>query len=1088
MVRFLLGCANQVTSPFAQVSPSLIAGGYSPIPIGVGTKYPARYEPTASEDGRDWWPLKNWHVFCARQAHPAIIAQWSTWPDAGGGLACGFGGLVAVDIDDASLIEPLLAVLPPVLVAKRGRRGLTVFYRATEPLPSKNYRAQSGGLLDFLSNGKQTVAPPSIHPDTGEPYYWTTARTLLDTPLVDLPAFTREHFVAMEDVLRAYGWDTPEPKQPLGECAERPARSHGTASGFADDLNAAALANLSAWVPGLGLPKLRPHGGGYRAVAPWRASGSGRSATKRGANLGIHPTGIRDFGSDDSFSPVGLVAKALNLDYGPAAGWLREKFGLPDAPLIELRNGASRPTVEPSYPDNRVSLAEAEAAVAALVGDAFEKAILEWRTVRNQIALKPLLALQTPPVLVGRIETGIGKTRAAITAVASFARRRMRIVYAVQRHDLADAVATQFAAQGIKAQVYRGYDRTDPLAPDHLMCRNLPAYEAARDLGVGIRAAVCERRIDEKVIRCKFADVCGRERQREATPQVWIVPTALLPLARPEFVFDGDSVGTPLDAIVIDERFHDNAIGKPQSIAIPTLARSKIEGCDKDESAFLSDMRQRLLAATEANDDGPLSRVALDAQVIRPDFALRASYLEQRVCSPNLLRPDMGVAEVKAKAYHHKARTQLARAAGALWEEIALFLAFDHPKSGRLSVSGDKIMARPLRWLHSSWSAPTLVLDATAPNNDILAAALFGGQSRGLPSPPITAIDISARWPDHVHIRQLVCAPVTMAKLGLYDGPRPQNELDVLRFIRQRAALAAPAKVGLITYKGLRDRVEDRLPANVIVRHFGATSGTNDMEGVGGLILIGRQASPRVGVEAGASVLAGYPVGGGSHHFEQVTGGIRLADGGAVHATASRHPEALAEDCRWQVTEAELLQAVGRLRPHRRAAPCWLDIVCDVPLPLPVHEVVVWSAPGAVADMVAAGVLLTNSRDAMTAFGLSKRAAEEVGGCPQVPKESPIRCLGATSPVRKFGYRKSGPGQKNNEGYFLPHVLKGGEAALREWLEEKLGPLASLDVERGPATAVFERIGWSAAQLVSKFFQPMNVEDFDETEITDAVR
>jgi hypothetical protein len=89
---------------------------------------------------------------------------------------------VAVDIDDDGLVDPILAVLPPVMVAKRGRKGLTAFYRAAEPLPSTNYKdANKRGLLDFLSNGRQSVIPGTIHPDLGRPYEWLTYATLINT-------------------------------------------------------------------------------------------------------------------------------------------------------------------------------------------------------------------------------------------------------------------------------------------------------------------------------------------------------------------------------------------------------------------------------------------------------------------------------------------------------------------------------------------------------------------------------------------------------------------------------------------------------------------------------------------------------------------------------------------------------------------------------------------------------------------------------------------------------------------------------------------------------------------------------------------
>jgi hypothetical protein len=74
------------------------------------------------------------------------------------------------------------------------------------------------------------VIPPSRHSDTGLPYQWTTSRTLLNTPLADLPVFTREHFGAMEDVLRQFGWDAPTLRQ-RSVPVDRPARSQVSASG-----------------------------------------------------------------------------------------------------------------------------------------------------------------------------------------------------------------------------------------------------------------------------------------------------------------------------------------------------------------------------------------------------------------------------------------------------------------------------------------------------------------------------------------------------------------------------------------------------------------------------------------------------------------------------------------------------------------------------------------------------------------------------------------------------------------------------------------------------------------------------------------
>ena len=71
------------------------------------------------------------------------------------------------------------------------------------------------------------------------------------------------------------------------------------------------------------------------------------------------------------------------------------------------------------------------------------------------------------------------------------------------------------------------------------MCRNLPAYRVACDLGVSIRKAVCDRRSDDDPLdrhRCDLFDHCGHERQRELKPDVWILTHATLLYERPDFI------------------------------------------------------------------------------------------------------------------------------------------------------------------------------------------------------------------------------------------------------------------------------------------------------------------------------------------------------------------------------------------------------------------------------------------------------------------------------------------------------------------------------------------------------------------------
>ncbi|WP_242568876.1 hypothetical protein, partial [Klebsiella pneumoniae] len=84
-----------------------------------------------------------------------------------------------------------------------------------------------------------------------------------------------------------------------------------------------------------------------------------------------------------------------------------------------------------------------------------------------------------------RIETAIGKTEIAIKKVARAVKPGMKVVYAVPYHDLADEIAERFAAEGIRAQAYRGFRAPDPELPDQTMCLDLAAYDHAVAAGRG---------------------------------------------------------------------------------------------------------------------------------------------------------------------------------------------------------------------------------------------------------------------------------------------------------------------------------------------------------------------------------------------------------------------------------------------------------------------------------------------------------------------------------------------------------------------------------------------------------------------------
>lgn len=335
---------------FEEVALALVAQGYSPLVIAPrcpprpdGRKVPEGKAPGVRVGG-EWQLAHGWDKWCYEQVSEHLVRAWGcmigTADDAGIGVALG-RGLICIDIDQEYLLDPILAILPPSPVQKKGKKGVSLFYRGdTDKIRSRNYRTKERvGLVDLLAEGKQTVLPPSIHPDTNEPYYWWTDLTLSDVHLEDLPELPDDIAEKIAEVLKRFGYDPDRERLALVR-GDMPARSAcgARASSVFRQANDDALANLDCWVPKLHLYRWRRKFGGYEAVAHWRSSSTGRALELRKRNLSIVREGIEDFGDGRKYTPIDLVMRARGCNASAALDWLLER--LPDEePEIVMVNG-----------------------------------------------------------------------------------------------------------------------------------------------------------------------------------------------------------------------------------------------------------------------------------------------------------------------------------------------------------------------------------------------------------------------------------------------------------------------------------------------------------------------------------------------------------------------------------------------------------------------------------------------------------------------------------------------------------------------------------------------------------------------------
>lgn len=159
-------------SPFSEAAQSLVSNGLSVIPLRARDKAPIP---------------KGWQKYSKEKPSPDDISRWSQIKDANIGVVLGeASGIVAVDYDEHPEFWELVAEMLPVSpIKKRGAKGYTAFYRYNgEKNASFKYKNPKTGqvdtVIDILSDGRQTVVPPSKHPD-GYDYRYLTRLALSDT-------------------------------------------------------------------------------------------------------------------------------------------------------------------------------------------------------------------------------------------------------------------------------------------------------------------------------------------------------------------------------------------------------------------------------------------------------------------------------------------------------------------------------------------------------------------------------------------------------------------------------------------------------------------------------------------------------------------------------------------------------------------------------------------------------------------------------------------------------------------------------------------------------------------------------------------
>ncbi len=175
---------------FRSEAPKYWDAGYSVLAIKKGTKRPKR---------------NGWPHYGDNLPKQKTKDEWVEQDgDCGIGLALGMEitpgyRIAAVDVDSDQLVPVTIAIIGQAPCAKIGKKGSTNFVLAPK---EDKLKSTSFGKIDFLFGGRQTVIPPTIHPDTGKPYVWV-GTPLLDMDPADFPVFGKRKLAILKLVVEA---------------------------------------------------------------------------------------------------------------------------------------------------------------------------------------------------------------------------------------------------------------------------------------------------------------------------------------------------------------------------------------------------------------------------------------------------------------------------------------------------------------------------------------------------------------------------------------------------------------------------------------------------------------------------------------------------------------------------------------------------------------------------------------------------------------------------------------------------------------------------------------------------------------------
>lgn len=356
-----------------------------------------------------------------------------------------------------------------------------------------------------------------------------------------------------------------------------------------------------------------------------------------------------------------------------------------------------------------------------------------------------------------------------------------------------------------------------------------------------------------------------------------------------------------------------------------------------------------------------------------------------------------------------------------------------------------KIHVRRRRGLYINERCKVLVLNATAKRDQ--AAVLYPGCE-------YERIEVR----DNLHLTQIYGSSYsryhfTDEKHSAVHIHKMQLDIDTIAHIERRKG---NGRVLFVTYKRIKNRF--KIPEGCEIVHFGELRGLNKYEDFDAVCVIGRNETKPVDVEDIARALHFdcseeiQPLPEDGYYPNEVRPFI-MRDGSAIGIAIPCHPDSRVQSELETIREDETVQAIGRIRPINSPTQKRAYIFGEIPIRLPVDELLpksvfddVWTHVATMLDGVVPMRSAFLAERFPEVFKNAKAAEDQIRALRFLePEKSNISLIGQSGfkhPTLTLGFREARFRKEGQRGRSSVVWTMLDPAETNALLEEWFGPLA----------------------------------------------